>query len=112
MLRVSVFKPSAAEDAENDIATTVKGIYTFRRNEFDEPDDVGVVIEGVKVLSNVESVILAFRSQLPRQPEIHIWVSAENPYESGWTQGQHQNIATEDQAVHVKGGTGDKWQWV
>ncbi len=57
MLCVSVFKPSAAE---NDIATTVMGICTFRRNEFGEADDVGIVIEGVKVLSNMESVILAF----------------------------------------------------
>uniref|UniRef100_UPI0037E6FF11 uncharacterized protein n=1 Tax=Semicossyphus pulcher TaxID=241346 RepID=UPI0037E6FF11 len=59
----SLFKeylPSAAEDAENDIVTTVMGIHIVRRDEFGEPDDVGVVIEGVKVLTNVGSPIMAF----------------------------------------------------
>lgn len=60
MFCVSFFQPSAGEEAERDIATTVMSIYTFRQNECGEADDVGVVIEGVKVLTNVESVMQAF----------------------------------------------------
>ncbi|KAE8299649.1 hypothetical protein D5F01_LYC02059 [Larimichthys crocea] len=44
-----------AEDAERDIATTVMG-----RDGHEEPEDVGVVIEGIKVLNNVGSVIMGF----------------------------------------------------
>lgn len=55
-----VVQSSAAEDAERDIATTVMGIYTIRRDGHEEPEDVGVVIEGIKVLSNVGSVIMGF----------------------------------------------------
>ncbi|XP_071351291.1 uncharacterized protein [Trachinotus anak] len=51
---------SAAEDAERDIATTVMGIYTIGRDGHEEPEDVGVVIEGIKVLNNVGSVIMGF----------------------------------------------------
>ncbi|CAL8335741.1 unnamed protein product [Merluccius merluccius] len=51
------FLPSAAEDAEN-IVDTVMGIHTVR--QFEEPDDIGVVIEGVKVLNNVGSATMAF----------------------------------------------------
>ncbi|XP_035511840.1 uncharacterized protein LOC118323887 isoform X2 [Morone saxatilis] len=47
-------------DAERDIATTVMGTYTIRRDGHEEPEDVGVVIEGIKVLSNVGSVIMGF----------------------------------------------------
>lgn len=36
------------------------GIYTIRRDAHVEPQDVGVVIEGIKVLSNVGSVIMGF----------------------------------------------------
>lgn len=43
-----------------DIATTVMGIYTIRNNRHEEPEDVGVVIEGIKVLSNIGSVIMGF----------------------------------------------------
>ncbi|KAK0149679.1 hypothetical protein N1851_009561 [Merluccius polli] len=50
-------EPSAAEDAEN-IVDTVMGIHTVR--QFEEPDDIGVVIEGVKVLNNVGSATMAF----------------------------------------------------
>ncbi|XP_059202814.1 uncharacterized protein LOC131982234 [Centropristis striata] len=61
----SLFKeylPSAVEDAENDIVTTVMGIHTVRSHEFGEPDDVWVIIEGVKVFTNVGSAIRAFIS--------------------------------------------------
>nr|XP_046263321.1 uncharacterized protein LOC124068860 isoform X2 [Scatophagus argus]XP_046263322.1 uncharacterized protein LOC124068860 isoform X2 [Scatophagus argus]XP_046269583.1 uncharacterized protein LOC124072313 isoform X3 [Scatophagus argus]XP_046269585.1 uncharacterized protein LOC124072313 isoform X3 [Scatophagus argus] len=54
------YLPSAVEDAEMDIATTVIGIYTIRRDGHEEPEDVGVVIEGIKVLNNVGSVIMGF----------------------------------------------------
>uniref|UniRef100_A0A8P4GG64 Uncharacterized protein n=1 Tax=Dicentrarchus labrax TaxID=13489 RepID=A0A8P4GG64_DICLA len=36
------------------------GIYTIRRDGHEEPEDVGVVIEGIKVLNNVGSVIMGF----------------------------------------------------
>lgn len=95
--------------------------YTFQRNEFGEPDDVGGRHQRCESLLQCEKCHTGFhltvwadlcsRSQLPRQPEIQVWVCAENPYESGWTQGHHQNTATENQAVHVKGATGSKWQW-
>ncbi|XP_071393706.1 uncharacterized protein [Centroberyx affinis] len=42
---------SATEDAERDIG--VMGIYTIRRDGDGEPEDVGIVIEGIKVLTNV-----------------------------------------------------------
>ncbi|CAL8316767.1 unnamed protein product [Arctogadus glacialis] len=58
MLCIFVFQPSAAEDAENDIVDTVMGIHTVR--QFEEPDDIGVVIEGVKVLKKVTSATMAF----------------------------------------------------
>uniref|UniRef100_A0A9J7X016 Uncharacterized protein n=1 Tax=Cyprinus carpio carpio TaxID=630221 RepID=A0A9J7X016_CYPCA len=48
----------ATEDAENEIPNTVMGIYKIRRGDCTE--DIGVVIEGVKVLSNLDCVILAF----------------------------------------------------
>lgn len=51
---VAVQAPTT-EDAERDIAITVMGIYMIRRD-----GDVGVVIEGIKVLSNVGSVIMGF----------------------------------------------------
>lgn len=51
---------SAAEDAERDIATTVMGIYTKRRDGHEEPEDVVIVIEGIKVLGDVGSVITGF----------------------------------------------------
>lgn len=52
------YSSSAAEDAERDIATTVMGIYTIRREGHEEPEDVGDV--GIKVLSDVGSVIMGF----------------------------------------------------
>ena len=51
---------SATEDSERGIASTVMGIYIFWREGDGEPEDVGAVIEGVKVLTNVGSVIMAF----------------------------------------------------
>uniref|UniRef100_A0A8D0ADG8 Uncharacterized protein n=1 Tax=Sander lucioperca TaxID=283035 RepID=A0A8D0ADG8_SANLU len=50
----------ATEDAESDLATTVMGIYVIQRDGDQEPEDVGVVIEGIKVLSNLGSVIMGF----------------------------------------------------
>ena len=38
----------------------VMGIYAAGKNEYGEPEDVGVVIEGVNVLNNIGSVILGF----------------------------------------------------
>ena len=58
MLCIFVFQPSATEDAENNIVDTVMGIHTV--HQFEEPDDIGVVIEGVKVLNNVRSATMAF----------------------------------------------------
>ncbi|KAF3855361.1 hypothetical protein F7725_023416 [Dissostichus mawsoni] len=49
---------SAADDAERDISNTVMGIYTIRRNGDGGPEDVGIVIEGIKVMENVGSVIV------------------------------------------------------
>lgn len=57
---VCVVQPSAVEDAERDITTTVMGIYTIRRDGREEPEDVGVVIEGIKVLNNLGGVIMGF----------------------------------------------------
>ncbi|CAM4578920.1 unnamed protein product [Leuciscus chuanchicus] len=49
----------ATEDAENETPNTViMGIYKIRRGDCTE--DIGVVIEGIKVLSNLACVILAF----------------------------------------------------
>lgn len=56
MYSVCVVQPTAVEDAERDITTTVMGIYTVRRDGHEEPEDVGVVIEGIKVLNNLGSV--------------------------------------------------------
>ncbi|ROI83747.1 hypothetical protein DPX16_14689 [Anabarilius grahami] len=50
----------ATEDAENENANTVMGIYTIRRGDSTGTEDIGVVIEGIKVLSNLDCVILAF----------------------------------------------------
>lgn len=36
------------------------GIYTIRSQGHQDPDDVGVVIEGVKVMHNINTVINAF----------------------------------------------------
>ncbi|XP_061907038.1 uncharacterized protein LOC133652371 isoform X1 [Entelurus aequoreus] len=49
---------SATEDAERDIALTVMGINIIRGDGDRQPEDVGVVIEGIKVLSNVDTVIM------------------------------------------------------
>lgn len=53
-------KESASEDGERDITATVMGIYTVVRDGEDEPKDVGIVIEGTKVLQNMDSVMKAF----------------------------------------------------
>ena len=37
---------------------TVMGIYTIRRNGDGGPEDVGIVMEGIKVMENVGSVIV------------------------------------------------------
>ncbi|XP_063040866.1 uncharacterized protein LOC134435756 [Engraulis encrasicolus] len=50
----------SAEEAEGDIAATVMGIYSIRSQGHREPDDVGVVIEGVMVMHNISTVINAF----------------------------------------------------
>lgn len=57
---VCVVQPTAVEDAERDITTTVMCIYTIRRDGHEEPEDVGVVIEGIKVLNNLGSVTTGF----------------------------------------------------
>ena len=57
---VCVVQPTDVEDAERDITSTVMGIYTIRRDGHEEPDDVGVVIEGIKVLNNLGSVTTGF----------------------------------------------------
>ncbi|KAK0142798.1 hypothetical protein N1851_019271 [Merluccius polli] len=54
------YLPTAVEDAERDITTTVMGIYRIRRDGHEEPEDVGVVIEGIKVLNNLASVTTGF----------------------------------------------------
>ncbi|CAL8333148.1 unnamed protein product [Merluccius merluccius] len=54
------YLPTAVEDAERDITTTVMGIYSIRRDGHEEPEDVGVVVEGIKVLNNLASVTKAF----------------------------------------------------
>lgn len=51
-------KDPATENAESDIG--VMGIYIIRRDGDEEPEDVGIVIEGTKVLSQVGSVIMGF----------------------------------------------------
>ncbi|KAK0137321.1 hypothetical protein N1851_026484 [Merluccius polli] len=48
------YLPTAVEDAERDITTTVMGIYSIRRDGHEEPEDVGVVVEGIKVLNNLQ----------------------------------------------------------
>ncbi|KAM7376710.1 hypothetical protein PAMP_006421 [Pampus punctatissimus] len=63
MIFCVVAQSSAAEDAERDIAAIVMGIYTvLKRHE--DPEDVGVVIEGTKFLNNVGSVIMGFNMLL------------------------------------------------
>uniref|UniRef100_A0A8C9XZN7 Uncharacterized protein n=1 Tax=Sander lucioperca TaxID=283035 RepID=A0A8C9XZN7_SANLU len=57
---LSIINALATEDAERDLATTVMGIYVIRRDGDQEPEDVGVVIEGIKVLSNLGTVIMGF----------------------------------------------------
>ena len=37
---VCVVQPTAVEDAERDITTTVMGIYTIRRDGHEEPEDM------------------------------------------------------------------------
>lgn len=39
---------------------TVTGIYTIRREGVVEPEDVGIVIEGIEVLTDMGSVIMGF----------------------------------------------------
>lgn len=50
---------STVEDAEKDIQTTVIGIYKVQTGDFAKPD-VGVMIEGCKVLNNQQCEILGF----------------------------------------------------
>ena len=57
---VCVVQPTAVEDAERDITTTVMGIYTIRRDGHEEREDMVVVIEGIKVLNNIGSVTTGF----------------------------------------------------
>ncbi|KAL4006538.1 RNA-binding protein 26 [Sarotherodon galilaeus] len=52
---------SSTEDERlRSTAATVMGIYTIRREGVQEPEDVGVVIEGTTVMNNLGSVIMAF----------------------------------------------------
>ncbi|KAJ4944551.1 hypothetical protein JOQ06_013094 [Pogonophryne albipinna] len=51
---------SASEDAKRDMANTVMGIYTLRRDVDGQPEDVGIVIEGNIVMDNLGSVIVGF----------------------------------------------------
>ncbi|NP_001104557.1 uncharacterized protein LOC100126807 [Danio rerio] len=51
---------SGTDDVERGISTTVMGIYIIRSYDNGEPQDVGIVIEGIKVLTNVGSVIMGF----------------------------------------------------
>lgn len=55
-----VVQASTIEDAERDIAVTVMGIYTILRDGDVEPEDVGIVIKGIKVLIDIGSVIMGF----------------------------------------------------
>lgn len=48
------------EDAERDIQEKVMGIYIVQRDGDGEPEDVRVVIEGIKVLNNMGSPIMGF----------------------------------------------------
>ncbi|KAL7825962.1 hypothetical protein SRHO_G00337000 [Serrasalmus rhombeus] len=50
----------STEEAEGDITATVMGIYSIKSQGHQEPDDVGVVIEGIKVMNNISTVINAF----------------------------------------------------
>ncbi|KAA8595963.1 hypothetical protein FQN60_011254 [Etheostoma spectabile] len=56
--RQRIKEAQATENAERDLATTVMGIYVIRRDGDQEPEDVGVVIEGIKVLNNLGSAAL------------------------------------------------------
>ncbi|KAL6457318.1 hypothetical protein MHYP_G00342810 [Metynnis hypsauchen] len=50
----------STEEAEGDITATVMGIYSIRSQGHQEPDDIGVEIEGVKVMDNISTIINAF----------------------------------------------------
>lgn len=54
------FQASGTDDVERGISSTVMGIYIIRSYDNGEPQDVGIVIEGIKVLTNVGSVIMGF----------------------------------------------------
>uniref|UniRef100_A0A8P4K8V7 Uncharacterized protein n=1 Tax=Dicentrarchus labrax TaxID=13489 RepID=A0A8P4K8V7_DICLA len=52
-----------SEEAKREIAQTTMGMYVIRQEgakEKDELEDVGVVIEGVELLSNLRSISLGF----------------------------------------------------
>ena len=48
------------EEAQEEIDNTMMGIFIFRKLQKDTIEDIWIVIEGVKVMSKVESVIQAF----------------------------------------------------
>ena len=78
------------------------GIHTV--HQFEEPDDIGVVIEGVKVLNNVRSATMAFIMlfgliyaldlSFPDNLKYTFEFRPENHHESGWTQAQHQKYSS------------------
>ncbi|KAL3046946.1 hypothetical protein OYC64_021215 [Pagothenia borchgrevinki] len=45
---------------EGAIKDTTVGIYVLKDASTDEPEDIGTVLEGVKVLTNLDNVALAF----------------------------------------------------
>ncbi|CAB1438524.1 unnamed protein product [Pleuronectes platessa] len=51
---------SATEGAERDNALAIMGTYTVRRDGDVEPEDVGIMIEGIKVMENLGRVIMMF----------------------------------------------------
>uniref|UniRef100_A0AAZ1X1T1 Uncharacterized protein n=1 Tax=Oreochromis aureus TaxID=47969 RepID=A0AAZ1X1T1_OREAU len=51
---------STEDERLRSTAATVMGIYTITREGIQEPEDVGVVIEGTTVMNSLGSVIMAF----------------------------------------------------
>ncbi|CAL9689388.1 unnamed protein product [Knipowitschia caucasica] len=60
---ISIFKDysiSEIMEAEKEAENTVMGIFVFRRSEHGLVEDVWIVLEGIKVLAGVKTVIAAF----------------------------------------------------
>uniref|UniRef100_A0AAZ1WWD1 Uncharacterized protein n=1 Tax=Oreochromis aureus TaxID=47969 RepID=A0AAZ1WWD1_OREAU len=60
IMAISSLTTSTEDERLRSTAATVMGIYTIRREGVQEPEDVGVVIEGTTVMNNLGSVIMAF----------------------------------------------------